>query len=178
MRLFGSITFAVTGTEMSYISQSHCTCFPASSLSLLLVNQNLVVMFGLTKALNTSATGFRISIPVLVTGTCVSCKFGWLVSPTRFISCSLILVSSDFRFCVFFHEIWRTRRWSIHRWRLHQVRAKPRLPNMQGTLGLLRLLLRLLGCLVQVCSEPIQRSLPELSILIDPLRGFFQRFGV
>src|SRR5215471_3256079 len=74
MRLFGSITFAVTGIEIPYISQSHRTCFPASSLPLLLVNQNFVVISGSTKAQNTSATGLRMSMPVLVIGTCVRCR--------------------------------------------------------------------------------------------------------
>src|SRR5215510_1879931 len=67
-----SIALAVTGIEIPYISHSHCTCLPASSLPLLLVNQNLVVTSGLTKAANTSAAGLRISMPVLVIGTLVS----------------------------------------------------------------------------------------------------------
>jgi hypothetical protein len=37
-----------------------------------LVNQNFVVISGLTKASNTSATGLRMSIPVFVIGTCFS----------------------------------------------------------------------------------------------------------
>jgi hypothetical protein len=49
---------------------------------------------------------------------------------------------------------------------------------MQDTSGLLRLLLRSLGCLVQVCSEPIQRTFPEFSILFDPLRRLLERFRV
>jgi len=55
-----------------YISQLHVTCFPASNLPLLLVNQNFVVISGLTKASNTSAIGFRMSISALATGICVS----------------------------------------------------------------------------------------------------------
>jgi hypothetical protein len=45
------------GAETPYISKSHRTCLPTSSLPLLLVNQNFVVMLGLMKASNTSATG-------------------------------------------------------------------------------------------------------------------------
>ena len=67
MRLFGSIAFALTGRAKLYISQAHCTNLPASSLPLLLVNQNFVVMSGLMKASKTSATGLRMSIPVLDT---------------------------------------------------------------------------------------------------------------
>src|SRR5262245_28693372 len=80
MCLFGSMAFTVTEIEMLYISQSHWTCLPASSLPLPLVNQNFVVMSGLTKASNTSATGLRISIPVFVTGTCLSCRLS-ILSP-------------------------------------------------------------------------------------------------
>ncbi len=72
MRLSGSMALAVTGIEIPYISQSHWTCLPASSLPLLLVNQNPVVMSGSMKASNTSATGRRISIPVFAVGTFVS----------------------------------------------------------------------------------------------------------
>jgi hypothetical protein len=42
----------VTCTETPYISQSHFTCLPGSSLPLLLVNQNLDVTAGSTKASN------------------------------------------------------------------------------------------------------------------------------
>src|SRR5438067_6520741 len=31
---------------------------------------------------------------------------------------------------------------------------------------------------LQISRQPIERSLPEFSILLDPLRGFFQRFCV
>src|SRR5262249_33918564 len=72
MRLFGSMAFAATGIEMPYISQYHSTCLPVSSLPLLLVNQNFVVMSGLTNASNTSPTGLRMSIPVFAIGTCLS----------------------------------------------------------------------------------------------------------
>src|SRR5439155_9568964 len=37
------------------------------------------------------------------------------------------------------------------------------------------LLRPLLGRLLQIIGQAIERSLPELSILLDPLRGFFQR---
>src|SRR5262245_61551924 len=74
MRLFASTVFTVTGTEISYISQSHCTCLPSSRLPLLVVNQNFVVISGLTKASKTSATGLRINIPVLTTGISVNCR--------------------------------------------------------------------------------------------------------
>src|SRR5882724_916190 len=72
IRRFGSIAFTATGIEMPYISHSHCTCWPASSRPLPLVNQNFVVTSGLTNASKTSATGLRMSMPVFVTGTCVS----------------------------------------------------------------------------------------------------------
>src|SRR5215475_6388082 len=71
-RLLGSITFAVADVDTSYISHSHLTGFPTSSLPLLFVNQNLVVISGLTNASKTSATGLRISIAVFATGSCVS----------------------------------------------------------------------------------------------------------
>jgi hypothetical protein len=45
---------------------------PTSSLPLLFVNQNLVVISGLIKASKTSATGLRMSIAVFATGGCVS----------------------------------------------------------------------------------------------------------
>src|SRR5712692_2619417 len=67
-----SITLTVTGTERLYISHVQVTCLPASNFPLLLVNQNLVVISGLIKASNTSATGFRISISALATGISVS----------------------------------------------------------------------------------------------------------
>src|SRR5688572_29783744 len=68
IRLSGSRHFTVTGMEMPYISQSHCTGLPASSRPLLFVNQNFVVISGLTNASNTSATGLRMSIPVFAIG--------------------------------------------------------------------------------------------------------------
>src|SRR5438045_1625918 len=73
LRRFGSMIFAVTGIEMPYISQSHCTVLPVSSFPLPLVNQNFVVTSGFTNASNTSAAGLRISIAALVTGICFSC---------------------------------------------------------------------------------------------------------
>ena len=33
-------------------------------------------------------------------------------------------------------------------------------------------------CLFQISGQPIERAFPELSILLDPLRGFFERLGV
>jgi hypothetical protein len=42
----------------------------ASNLPLPLVNQNLAVMVGSTKASNTSATGLRMSISALAIGEC------------------------------------------------------------------------------------------------------------
>jgi len=50
IRLFGSISFTATAMETPYISHSHRTSFPASSLPLPRVNQKLEVMAGLTKA--------------------------------------------------------------------------------------------------------------------------------
>src|ERR1051326_2002555 len=74
IRLSSSTTFTLTGTETSYISHCHCTCLPSSSLPLLLVNQNFIVMSGLMNASNTSATGRRMSIPVFITGVRLSCR--------------------------------------------------------------------------------------------------------
>src|SRR5215831_19456121 len=71
-RLLGSMTLGVTDVDTLYISQSHLTGFPTSSLPLLFVNQNLVVISGLMKASKTSATGLRMSIAVFATGSCVS----------------------------------------------------------------------------------------------------------
>src|SRR5437762_14361148 len=76
MRRFGSSAFTVRCVELPNISHSHCTCLPASSRPLLLVNQNFVVISGLTKASNTSATGLRMSIPVFAAGT----RFSWRLS--------------------------------------------------------------------------------------------------
>src|SRR5262245_6628067 len=73
-RLFGSMTFAVTDVDTLYISHSHLMGFPTSSLPLLFVNQNLVVISGLMKASKTSATGLRMSIAVFATGSCVSLR--------------------------------------------------------------------------------------------------------
>src|SRR5215472_9650630 len=75
IRLFGSTSLTVTGMEISYISRCHWTVLPASSLPLLLVNQNLVGMSGLMKASNTSAAGLRISIAVFIIGAWVSWVF-------------------------------------------------------------------------------------------------------
>src|SRR5262245_51138164 len=72
IRRFGSITLAVTWIETSYISQSHRIDGPTASRPLLRVNENCVVISGFTIASNTSATGFRTSIPVSVIGTRVS----------------------------------------------------------------------------------------------------------
>jgi hypothetical protein len=80
MRRFGSIVFAVTGIETSYISQSHWMRLPASSRPLPFVNQNFEVMSGSTIASNTSATGLRTSIPVVATGVCVSCWMAMVFS--------------------------------------------------------------------------------------------------
>lgn len=52
IRAFLSMVFTFTCRDKSYISQSHLTCLPGSSLPLALVNQNLDVMAGLTKASN------------------------------------------------------------------------------------------------------------------------------
>src|SRR5262249_3159733 len=179
MRLFGSITFAVTGTEMPYISHSHCTCFPASSLPLLLVNQNLVVKFGLTKASNTSATGLRISIPVLVTGTCLSCRFRWLVSVSGSISCSFIWVSSDFAFCLFLRLYLANYKAVNPPLDAAQTATDSAFAKHAGHIGLVSLLLlRSLGCLVQIGGKPIERAFPEFPILFNPLRCLFERFGI
>src|SRR5262249_20090736 len=176
MRLFGSITFAVTGTEMPYISHSHCTCFPASSLPLLLVNQNLVVKFGLTKASNTSATGLRISIPVLVTGTCLSCRFRWLVSVSGSISCSFIWVSSDFAFCLFLRLYLANYKAVNPPLDAAQTATDSAFAKHAGHIGLVSLLLlRSLGCLVQIGGKPIERAFPEFPILFNPLRCLFER---
>ena len=59
----------MTSIETLYICQSQRTGRPTASRPLLLVNQNLVVISGLTIASNTSATGFRMSMPVSVMGT-------------------------------------------------------------------------------------------------------------
>src|SRR6266496_747865 len=64
IRLFGSITLTFTSVDESYMSQVQRICLPGSNLPLLFVNQNLVVISGLTKASKTSATGLRINISV------------------------------------------------------------------------------------------------------------------
>src|SRR6266540_2056663 len=64
IRLFGSMALTFTSVPELYISQSHRICLPISSLPLLFVNQNLVVISGLMNASNTSATGLRIDISV------------------------------------------------------------------------------------------------------------------
>ena len=75
MRSFGSIDCTETSAETPYISHSHRTCFPASSLPLLFVNQNCVVSAGSTNARNTSAGGLRINIAVCIGGFCDSSSF-------------------------------------------------------------------------------------------------------
>src|SRR5215211_5987202 len=72
IRLFCSIAFSLTWVETLYISQSQRISLPGSSLPLLLVNQNLVVIAGSTNAANTAATGLRTSISALATGACVN----------------------------------------------------------------------------------------------------------
>jgi len=52
--------------------------FAGSSLPLLLVNQNCVVMSGSMNASNTSATGRRMSIPVFMTGACVRLRLSFV----------------------------------------------------------------------------------------------------
>ena len=53
-----------TSAEAPYISHSHVTLAPGSSLPLLPVNQNRVVTVGSTNALKTSSIGRRMSICV------------------------------------------------------------------------------------------------------------------
>src|SRR5437867_4129342 len=72
--LLRSISLTFTCVETSYISQLHLICLPTSNLPLLLVNQNLVVISGLIKASNTSATGFRMSISAFAIGAFVKWK--------------------------------------------------------------------------------------------------------
>jgi hypothetical protein len=70
-------------------------------------------------------------------------------------------------------------RGSIHHSALHQLRRRPRLPDMQDTSALVHLLLlRSLGCLVQIGREPVERSFPEFPVLFDPLGGFLEWFRV
>jgi hypothetical protein len=61
-----------TLVETPYISQSHRRSAPAVILPLLLVNQNLVVMAGSTKAWKASWGGLRTSIPTCTVGIWVS----------------------------------------------------------------------------------------------------------
>ena len=68
IRLFFSMAFTSTWVETPYISQSHRTRLPASSLPLPLENQKRDVRAGSTNASNTSATGLRMSICALTTG--------------------------------------------------------------------------------------------------------------
>jgi hypothetical protein len=63
-----------TLVETPYISQSHRRSAPAVSLPLLLVNQNLVVMAGSTKAWKASWGGLRTSMPTCTVGTWVSLR--------------------------------------------------------------------------------------------------------
>src|SRR5262245_30124470 len=58
-------------TDKSYISHVHVTALPGSSFPLLLVNQNLVVIWGSMKASNTFATGLRMSISTFALGAVV-----------------------------------------------------------------------------------------------------------
>jgi hypothetical protein len=66
----------MTSIDTSYISQSQRTGRPTSSDPLLPVNQNVIVISGLTIASKTSVTGLRMSMPVSDIGTRVS----WRVS--------------------------------------------------------------------------------------------------
>src|SRR5258708_27879517 len=91
-----SMALTLTWEETSYISQSHWICLPGSSLPLLLVNQNLVVIVGLINASNTSATGRRISISALATGICVS----WRFSIDLFLSNEELLMATRSRLVV------------------------------------------------------------------------------
>jgi hypothetical protein len=65
IRWFGSAALTLIEADAPYISQSQRTSLPGSSFPLLFVNQKRVVTAGSIKALNTSDTGFRISIWVL-----------------------------------------------------------------------------------------------------------------
>src|SRR5262245_36161305 len=72
IREFFSTAFTSTEIEKWYMPHSQVTCLPGSSLPLPLVNQNWVVMSGLTNASKTSATGLRMSIAACATGGCLS----------------------------------------------------------------------------------------------------------
>lgn len=76
MRIRRSFTTSTTRTpaDALYISQSHRTSAPGTSLPLLLVNQNLLVMSGSTKASKTSLAGLRISIAAVTTGSVLICR--------------------------------------------------------------------------------------------------------
>jgi hypothetical protein len=67
-----STSLTETSAETSYISQSHLPVAPGTTLPLLFVNQNLVVMSGSTRAWNTSPGDRRMSIPTFTDGICVS----------------------------------------------------------------------------------------------------------
>src|SRR4030095_4725073 len=69
--LLASTSLTFTWTDKLYISHVHVTDLPASNFPLLLVNQNLVVIWGSTKASNTFATGLRMSISTLALGAVV-----------------------------------------------------------------------------------------------------------
>jgi hypothetical protein len=73
MRRCGSTTFTSTGMETPYISHSHCTRWPATSVPLPRVNQKREVISGSTNASNTSAAGRRMSIPVFTASASCGC---------------------------------------------------------------------------------------------------------
>src|ERR1700761_2700411 len=66
--LSGTMSSTFTCEVILYISQVHSTVLPFSSLPVLFVNQNRVVIAGSIKASNTSETGLRISIAVSAAG--------------------------------------------------------------------------------------------------------------
>src|SRR5690349_10587612 len=68
IRLLGSIVFTSTSVSAPYISHRQRTRWPASSLPLALVNQNLVVTAGSMKALKHAAAGARMRRLVLTRG--------------------------------------------------------------------------------------------------------------
>ncbi|ESW86872.1 hypothetical protein X770_20415 [Mesorhizobium sp. LSJC269B00] len=66
--LFSTISLTLTIAEAPYMRHSQRTSLPPSSRPLLWVNQNFVVMAGLTIASKTSATGRLISMPASAVG--------------------------------------------------------------------------------------------------------------
>src|SRR5690606_33542567 len=78
IRWFNSTARTMTFVQTPYISQSHRIASLGCSLPVLFVNQNFVVISGLTNASNTSVTGLLMSISVFTT---VSFKFDKLNSP-------------------------------------------------------------------------------------------------